>query len=929
MDVPLALKLGILIVLSTVGILSAAPNVLHAQSDLGAGQQISAVPDTETRLNSQASTSGSSTMWLDELDLSGMRQVFQTPEVRQSVMGRNLTVGGKVFARGVGTHATSSLLLDLRGQALRFEALVGVDDEPKTKPGTVEFLVRGDDKLLWSSGTIQGGQPARPVEVDVRGVQSLELCVTDGGDGIDSDHADWLNARLVVTSPLEHLYPTDMQSPEAWNRLSDEQIQRGYQVEQVERGVWRIRFGQPEKLTPITLREHSPSSRGMAALPACTRIPIKVSTIGFQVSERGSALELPLEPGEQLYGLGMNLKVFQLLGGKKTIRVSDDQGTVLGDSHAPVPFYVSTRGYGIYVDTARYASFYLGNLDPVRDTPVRPEPASGEKNSTSTEELYRPRELGTKIVGVDVPSAKGVDVYVFAGPDMRYAVQRYNLFSGGGCLPPMWGLGVWYRASTQLGQTEVLNFLQEFRQRHIPCDVFGLEPGWHSHAYSCSFVWSPRYPAPDQLLQETNEQGYKLNLWEHAFTHPSSPLYQPLLPWSGDYKVWGGLVPDFATPEGRRIFADYHAKTLVEKGVSGFKLDECDHQPLSATPWSFPEQSVFPSGLDGEQMHLLLGPLYQRTIAAIYGERNQRTLGLARASGSLAAPLPFALYSDAYDHRDYVRAVATSGFAGLLWCPEVRDMGSLEELYRRLETSVFSAVMQVDCWYLTNPVWKQINKDLNNGGTFMENWEQTEAACRKLLQLRMTLLPYLYSAFADYHDAGVPPTRALVLDYPDDPETWTVDDQYMFGPSLMVAPLFTGQTRRSVYLPAGDWYDFWTRAKYAGGQKIEIDKPQDQIPVFVKGNTLLPLAEAVECVMPQTEFAVTVHVYGEKPQSVVLYEDDGVTLDFEQGRQNRIELSWDGKRGLVRKVGEYTGPSRYKIVQWANRDEATEPGQVP
>ena len=93
-------------------------------------------------------------------------------------------------------------------------------------------------------------------------------------------------------------------------------------------------------------------------------------------------------------------------------------------------------------------------------------------------------------------------------------------------------------------------------------------------------------------------------------------------------------------------------------------------------------------------------------------------------------------------------------------------MGSLEELYRRLQTSVFSAVTQIDCWYLKNPVWKQINKDLNNSGKFMDHWEQTEAACRKLLQMRMRLLPYLYSAYAEYHDTGVPPARALVMDYP-------------------------------------------------------------------------------------------------------------------------------------------------------------------
>jgi len=285
-------------------------------------------------------------------------------------------------------------------------------------------------------------------------------------------------------------------------------LAQGFPIDQVAPGVWRIRFGQPEKLTPIRFQEHASCLKELVALPSCSRLPIQASAIGFKSNGRGIALELPLAAGEQLYGLGMNLKVFQLLGGKKTIRVSDNQETILGDSHAPVPFYVSTRGYGIYVDTARYASFYFGNLDAVRDAPVAPKPASGEKVATSTAELYGPREPGAKFVGVDLPSAKGVDVYVIAGPDMRQAVQRYNLFSGGGCLPPMWGLGVWYRASTELGQKEVMNFLQEFRQRHIPCDVFGLEPGWHSQAYPCSFVWSERYPSPDQLLRETKQQGY-------------------------------------------------------------------------------------------------------------------------------------------------------------------------------------------------------------------------------------------------------------------------------------------------------------------------------------------------------------------------------------------------------------------------------------
>ena len=235
-----------------------------------------------------------SALWLDELDLSGMRQDFGKPQSRQSVMGRTLTVAGHAFTRGVGTHANNSLVLDVRGKASRLEALVGVDDEPKTHPGSVEFLVLGDGKVIWKSGVMKGGDPAKPVNADLSGVKSLELRVTDGGDGNDSDHADWLNARLIVTASLEHLYPPDRKSPEAWNRLSEEQVRHGYRMEEVAPGVWRIRLGKPEKLVPTRFQEHAPRLKEIAALESCKRLPIKVSTIGFKASGRGSAWNCPL-----------------------------------------------------------------------------------------------------------------------------------------------------------------------------------------------------------------------------------------------------------------------------------------------------------------------------------------------------------------------------------------------------------------------------------------------------------------------------------------------------------------------------------------------------------------------------------------------------------------------------------------------------------
>jgi alpha-D-xyloside xylohydrolase len=135
--------------------------------------------------------------------------------------------------------------------------------------------------------------------------------------------------------------------------------------------------------------------------------------------------------------------------------------------------------------------------------------------------------------------------------------------------------------------------------------------------------------------------------------------------------VWDGIVPDFLTPEARRIFANYHEREHVALGVSGYKLDECDNSDFTRN-WSFPEISRFPSGADGEQMHSLFGLRYQDTIQGIFEKRNQRTYGLVRSSHALAAPYPYVLYSDLYDHATSIRSVAHAGFSGLLWTPEVR-----------------------------------------------------------------------------------------------------------------------------------------------------------------------------------------------------------------------------------------------------------------
>ncbi len=624
--------------------------------------------------------------------------------------------------------------------------------------------------------------------------------------------------------------------------------------------------------------------------------------------------------GESIYGLGLSTKLFDLTqtkgrqtGRRVFLKPTDSPENDLGESHAPAPFFVSSKGYGVFVDTARFASFYTGDAAPAGGLVE----TDGGEAQTSTIELNRARGRRVKTMLVDVPAARGLDIYVFAGPTMLGAVERYNLFAGGGAVPPLWGLGVQYRGYSKLGADESLALAARIRAEHMPCDVWGVEPGWQSKAYSCSFVWDTnRFPDPDGFLGKMRDMGYRMNFWEHAFTHPSSPIYDELKPWSGDYLVWNGLVPDFATPEGRKIFLKQNRVALFDRQVESVKLDECDYQPESATPWSFPPATAFPSGLDGELMHSLFGLLYQQTMLEPYREKGLRTWGLVRNSHALACPLPYVLYSDSYDARSYVRGVVNEGFSGLLWTPEVRDAGTIEDLYRRLEIVLFSADAVVDSWFIRNPPWDQVNREKNNRGELMPERGAVTDSVRKLLQLRMSFIPYLYTAFTEYHSTGKPPLRALVLDWPDDPNVRQIDDQYMYGDSMLVAPIFAGESRRQVYLPAGDWYDFWTHTRLGGGTTIEVTNGLEQIPLFVKGGTLLPLAEPVESIQPGTCLDITVNVVGDKPTDFTLYEDDGVTTAYAKGEQNQIQLHSGGDGHSAVRSGNYHGPDRYKIANW-------------
>lgn len=680
--------------------------------------------------------------------------------------------------------------------------------------------------------------------------------------------------------------------------------------EEIHPGVWRLTFGTPEAITPVRTRRYPPAAAALAALPAAGPLPIAITG---EATRRGYLLRLPLAPNEMVYGLGLQLQSFVQRGLKKLLRVNADPVVDSGDSHAPVPFYVTTRGYGVLIDTARYATVYAGSK-PRAGAAAAPAAESGtDLTQEALPSAYgRFRFHEPSEVLVEVPRAAGVDVYVFAGPALRQAVQRYNLFSGGGALPPRWGLGVWYRCERDFARADVERLAAEFRARRIPCDVLGLEPGWQTHAYSCSYVWSGRFPDPAAMVAGLARDGYRLNLWEHAFVHPSSPLHAPLAAHAGDYLVWDGLVPDFLGAEARSAFGAFHAREHLALGVSGYKLDECDNSDYTRN-WSFPELSQFPSGADGEQMHALFGLRYQDAVEAEVERRGARTYGLARSSGALAAPYPYALYSDLYDHAAFIRAVGKAGLSGLLWTPEVRDAASPEELVRRLQSAVLSPVALVNAWYIRNPPWKQVDREANNAGRFAAGWEAVEARCRRVLGLRMQLVPYLHAAFVRYHREGVPPFRPLVLDHPDDVRTWTVDDQYLVGDALLAAPVVAGEPSRSVYLPAGDWYSFWSGERLTGGRRVDVRPSLDEVPLFVRAGALLPLARVTPHTGDPASGELGVRVYGDADAECALYEDDG----RHPAGLTEVRLRWRAgqPRGELRRAGPARDP-HYRVVAW-------------
>lgn len=661
--------------------------------------------------------------------------------------------------------------------------------------------------------------------------------------------------------------------------------------EEVAPGVWKGTIGNPEMLDFLTVAEPQPNIDALNKLPD-EMIPGQSQQLVSTIQDNSVYLRFPLEKEEQIFGFGLNFKTIHQRGRILTLHVDHYGGKDDGRTHAPVPFYVSSRGYGVFINSTRYLKIWAGTA--VRKDSENP-PIVYDRN-TDKEWTARPYSDAVEIL---VP-AEGVEVYLFAGPTSLDVVRRYNLFMGGGCLPPRWGLGFTHRVHRLYSAEDVKNEIKEFNEREFPLDVIGLEPGWQSASYPCTFEWAPdRFPEPEKFVSELLEQGVRLNLWTNPYVSPESPIYDDIKKFTGSHTVWNGIVPDLYIAEAGEVLKRQLLKSQIDIGVSGYKIDEVD----GYDHYLWPDVATFPSGISAEQMRQTYGIKIQKMLADIYKEKNQRTYGLVRASNAGSSPMPFVLYNDYYNHEDFITALCNSGFSGILWTPEARNARSAEEWLRRMQSVCFSPLAMINAW---------------SSGTKPWSFPEVADAVRDIAQLRMQLMPYFYSEFAKYHFEGTPPFRAMYLEpafnhsvekisgssnLEENPYAEAISkeikDQYMAGENLLVAPMFTGQKTRSVVLPEGKWFDFYT-GEFAGeGEVITVEPGLEKIPVFVKDGGIVPLMKP-RLRSPKAGEKVDIEIrhYGTSNGKYNLYDDDGETFNYEKGdyswRQISIEKQLSG-----------------------------------
>lgn len=513
--------------------------------------------------------------------------------------------------------------------------------------------------------------------------------------------------------------------------------------------------------------------------------------------QRNIAAVFQLAPDEGIYGFGESFTRLNKRGQRIVAYIRDGMGVQNRYQYKAIPFFVSSRGYGMFVHTSAPVTFDVG----------------AEYDAHNV--IYSGDEM--------------LEVFVFLGQP-KDIVSEYTALTGRSPVPPLWTFGFWMSRITYKSEAEVRNVAAKLRQYRIPADVLHLDTGWFETDWRGDFKFSTtRFSDPAKMIRDLRDEGFHISLWQYTYFTPKNPMWKDIVDHGYEVRDESGRVPaedavlDFSNPDAVAWYQDKLAG-LLKMGVGAIKADFGEGAPLTG---------LYHSGRTGWYEHNLYPVRYN---AAVYDVTKRITgdgviWGRSAWAGSQRYPLHWG--GDAENTNSAMAAELRGGLSfGLsgftYWSHDVGGFvqRSPRDLYGR--------------WL----AWGVLTSHTrSHGAPPREPWTYDSAFVdqfRRTVELKYALMPYILAQAKESSAHGWPMSRTLFFEFPDDPTSWLVEDEYMFGSSLFVAPMFDSTATRRVYLPPGRWIDYQTSRVYDGAGWHSIAPGAIPVVLLVRDHSVIP-----------------------------------------------------------------------------------------
>ncbi|MEO1056615.1 MAG: TIM-barrel domain-containing protein [Actinomycetota bacterium] len=522
-----------------------------------------------------------------------------------------------------------------------------------------------------------------------------------------------------------------------------------------------------------------------------------------------------LRPGEAVFGLGEQFGRLEKSGQTIDLDMTDAMGTTSPRAYKNIPFFWTSHGYGVFWHTTARATVWVGS-----------------RSATDIQ------------VAID---ADHIDYYLFVG-DPKTILDRYTTLTGKSSVPPRWSFGWWQSKISYTSATEALDVARRYRSNQLPIDVLHLDTHWFSEDWRCNLEFdAERFPDPAAFFAEMRELGVRVSLWQLPYIPEGSRLFDELdavggfvADADGDlYDVGICLTPgfegrvgciDFTNPAGVAVY-QRHLRRLFELGAAAIKADFGEQAPIDG---------IYHDGTPGRDAHNLYPLLYNQAVAEVTEQSTDDWIIWARSAwaGSQRYPVHWGGDSSANWGN-----LASQFAAGL-------SLGASGFTFWSQDIGGFLAPAPVGGDLLVR--WVQAGLLVSHARIHGVGPRELDtlpgdvlAAIRPILGLRYQLLPYLTGEAIRAAAAGLPMARPLVIEFPNDPTTFHIDDQWLCGEHLLVAPQFDRSGRRRVYLPEGYWLDWWSDEVTQGNRWVTVDSQLQHIPLWVRDGGVIPLGPAM------------------------------------------------------------------------------------